>query len=114
MRSALGAGRERLAQQLLAKSVLLSLVGGAFGIVFASWLLRLIPHITAFTLPRAKEIQLDWPVLPFYSSQPLPFDVGGCSGTRDHDEPKPSGYQGPVGVNLISKSIDELSLKFKD
>src|SRR5262249_761798 len=65
VRSALGAGCGRLAQQLLAESVLLSLAGGAIGIVFASWLLRLIPHITAFTLPRAKEIQLDWPVLAF-------------------------------------------------
>ncbi len=65
VRSALGAARSRLIGQLLAESVLLSLAGGIFGILLAAWILRSIPHITAFDLPRAGEIHLDWMVLAF-------------------------------------------------
>jgi predicted permease len=65
VRCALGAGRARLIRQLLVESILLSLAGGAVGVMLATWLLRLIPRMTAFTLPRAGEIQLDWIVLAF-------------------------------------------------
>lgn len=65
VRSALGAARSRLIRQLLAESVLLSLAGGVLGVLLAAWILRGIPKITAFDLPRAGEIQLDWVVLGF-------------------------------------------------
>ncbi len=65
VRSALGATRTRLAGQLLAESVLLSFAGGVLGILFAGWSLRAIPSMTAFDLPRAGEIHLDWMVLGF-------------------------------------------------
>jgi putative ABC transport system permease protein len=65
VRSALGAARGRLIRQLLAESVLLSLAGGALGVLLAAWALRAIPKITALDLPRAGEIQLDWMVLVF-------------------------------------------------
>jgi putative ABC transport system permease protein len=65
VRSALGATRARLIGQLLAESVLLSLAGGVLGVLLAGWSLRAIPHITAFNLPRAGEIHLDWVVLGF-------------------------------------------------
>ncbi len=65
VRSALGATRARLIGQLLAESVLLSLAGGVLGVLLAAWSLRAIPHMTAFHLPRAAEIHLDWVVLGF-------------------------------------------------
>jgi putative ABC transport system permease protein len=65
VRSALGAARMRLIGQLLAESVLLSLAGGLLGALLAAWILRAIPLITSFDLPRAGEIHLDWMVLGF-------------------------------------------------
>jgi predicted permease len=65
VRSALGAARMRLIGQLLAESVLLSLAGGILGVLLAAWILRAIPLITSFDLPRAGEIHLDSMVLGF-------------------------------------------------
>ena len=65
VRSALGAARTRLIQQLLAESILLSIAGGALGIALAAGILRVIPGLSAFQLPRATEIRLDWIVLAF-------------------------------------------------
>jgi len=65
VRSALGAARRRLIGQLLVESLLLALAGGVLGTLLAFWSLRAIPHVTAFDLPRAAEISLDWTVLAF-------------------------------------------------
>jgi putative ABC transport system permease protein len=65
VRSALGARRGRLITQLLVESLLLSLAGGVLGTLLATWSLRLIPHITAFELPRVGEIHPDGVVLGF-------------------------------------------------
>ena len=65
IRSALGAARTRLIGQLLVESLLLSIAGGLLGALLAAWSLRAIPHITAFELPRAGEIHMDWIVLGF-------------------------------------------------
>jgi putative ABC transport system permease protein len=65
LRAALGASRSRLLAQLLAESVLLSLVGGAFGLLLAVFSLRAIRSTATFDLPRASEIHVDWMVLAF-------------------------------------------------
>jgi predicted permease len=65
VRSALGAGRGRLLRQLLTESTLLSLIGGALGLLLASAALHSIRSATAIALPRSAEIRLDLGVLVF-------------------------------------------------
>jgi predicted permease len=65
LRSALGAGRLRLARQLVTESTLVALAGGALGLLFASGGLRLLVAFAARFTPRAREIAIDGPVLFF-------------------------------------------------
>jgi len=65
IRSAMGAGRWRIARQLLTESVLLSLVGGVLGLIVARWCIDFILYISPDAIPRSKEIGLDWWVLAF-------------------------------------------------
>jgi predicted permease len=65
VRSAVGAVRARLIGQLVIESLALSLSGGMLGLVLANWGVRAIPRMTAFELPRAQEIHLDWAVVGF-------------------------------------------------
>src|SRR5687768_7985460 len=64
-RSALGAGRWRIARQMLTESVLLSVVGGALGLFLARWGIDVILSTSPDAIPRAGEIGLDWTVLGF-------------------------------------------------
>ncbi len=59
IRAALGAGRGRIARELLFESVLLGLVGGVLGIGVADAGLRLLVSIGPANLPRLEEISLD-------------------------------------------------------
>ena len=59
IRSALGAGRSRIARELLFESTLLGFLGGALGIGIAAAALRLLVSIGPANLPRLAEISLD-------------------------------------------------------
>jgi predicted permease len=59
VRSALGAGRWRIARELLLESVTLGLLGGAAGVAVAYAGLRLLTQIGPAELPRLNEISLD-------------------------------------------------------
>jgi predicted permease len=59
VRSALGAGRWRIARELLLESVMLGLLGGAAGVAVAYGGLRLLTAIGPVDLPRLNEISLD-------------------------------------------------------
>jgi predicted permease len=65
LRSALGAGRWRIARQLLTENGLLALAGGAAGLLLAVPCLRLLSTFAARFTPRAAEIGLDGNVLLF-------------------------------------------------
>jgi len=65
IRSALGAGRVRLVRQLLTESAMLSIAGGALGLLLAVWGVKLIIGINPDGIPRAREISLDARVVFF-------------------------------------------------
>jgi predicted permease len=65
IRSALGAGRARIARELLLESVLLGLLGGALSVGVAYGGLRLLTAIGPANLPRLSEISLDATSLAF-------------------------------------------------
>ena len=65
IRSALGAGRWRIARQLLTESILLSIVGGTLGLLIGRWGIKLILYMSPDAIPRSHEIGLDWKVLGF-------------------------------------------------
>ncbi|HEX8144777.1 MAG TPA: ABC transporter permease [Pyrinomonadaceae bacterium] len=65
IRTALGAGRLRLIRQMLTESALLSLAGGAVGLLLALWGIDLLVALSPGNLPRLKEITLDARVVGF-------------------------------------------------
>ena len=65
IRAALGASRMRVIRQLLTESVLLSLVGGAVGLLLAVWWSDLLVALGKDDIPRAVHVRLDWRVLGF-------------------------------------------------
>ena len=67
VRAALGAGRGRLARQLLVESLLLSIAGGAAGLLMAEWLARGLVAIVSdvVAVPRLEMTRTDVWVLAF-------------------------------------------------
>jgi putative ABC transport system permease protein len=65
IRTAMGARRPRIIQQLLGESVLISLIGGALGLVAAHFGIQLLLKLFAGQLPQLGEIGLSFPVLAF-------------------------------------------------
>ena len=65
IRTVLGAGRGRLARQLLTENLLVALCGGAIGVVLAHWLVRVLLALNPHPMPRASTIGIDSGVLLF-------------------------------------------------
>ncbi len=65
IRTALGAGWQRLVRQLLTESILLATLGGAAGLLIAKWSLYVVRTVNPGNIPRLEAIGIDGSVLAF-------------------------------------------------
>ena len=65
VRTALGAGRERLVRQLVTESLVLAVIGGALGVMGALGSIPLLAKLVPTSLPIAQTPSVDWRVLTF-------------------------------------------------
>lgn len=65
LRAALGAGRIRVARQLLTESLLPSVIGGAAGVALANAAIHFVKAFGPANLPRLQEVTIDFRVLIF-------------------------------------------------
>jgi predicted permease len=78
VRVAIGAGRARLARQLFTENLVVAGIGGALGMLLASWCLRSLVLIGPRDIPRLSEATLDLPVLIFATA--ITLAVGLLAG----------------------------------
>ena len=65
LRTALGAGRERIVRQLLTENLLLAVAGGVLGVFLAVWGTSLLAALAPKEVPRMAEVRMDIPALLF-------------------------------------------------
>ena len=65
IRASLGAGKSRILRQLLTESVLLSLAGGALGLLLAVWGTAALANLPSLGIPRLASAGIDLPALAF-------------------------------------------------
>ncbi len=95
VRTALGAGRNRIFRQLLTESLLLAVMGGGAGLALAAVGLKILVRYASPFLPRASEIAINVPVLLFTlavsvltglifgSRAPVPADASLANTLKD-------------------------------
>src|SRR5580704_5466439 len=103
LRAALGASRARIVLQLLTESVLISLCGGAGGILLAAWGTGFLVSLAPAQIPRLNEVHFDIPILLFAlaistATGILMGLVPALQASRvDHREALQQGARGMVG-----------------
>ncbi|MDQ2970667.1 MAG: ABC transporter permease [Acidobacteriota bacterium] len=65
IRSALGAGRLRVARLFLAEALILAVAGGTAGVAAAAWILQALLRLAPTQLPRLESVRIDGAVLLF-------------------------------------------------
>jgi len=65
VRAALGAGRVRIARQLITESVVIAIIGGGCAILLAEWATDALRNTAALALPLTRPVTIDVPVLLF-------------------------------------------------
>ena len=65
LRTALGAGRDRIIRQLLTENLVLAITGGALGVLLAMCATPVLASLGPAEVPRVGEIKMDLPVLWF-------------------------------------------------
>jgi predicted permease len=65
IRTAIGAGAERVLKQVLTEGIVLALLGGSAGLLVAKWTLALIVRLGTNAVPRLAETRMDWHVSAF-------------------------------------------------
>lgn len=78
VRVAIGAGRARLARQLLTENLVLAFIGGALGLLLAAWCVRTLILTGPRDIPRLADATLDLPVLLFATA--ISVAVGLAAG----------------------------------
>jgi putative ABC transport system permease protein len=63
LRAALGAGRGRLARQLMIESLALSVAGGGMGVLLAFWILDALISLAPKDIPRIEAVEINLPAL---------------------------------------------------
>lgn len=76
VRAALGATRRRIVRQLLTEILLVFAVGGALGLLVASWTISLLQRFSPDKLPRLDEVGLDATTLLFALAITLLVGIG--------------------------------------
>jgi predicted permease len=123
LRAALGASRWMIIRQLLTESLLLSMTGGALGLLLAHWATGALVAMAPQTLARTSEIALDFRVLGFAflvalvtgvlfglapAIQASCFDLNSVLGANGR-----GSSAGPGGVRLRSVLIaSQLAIAF--
>ena len=99
IRAALGAGRWRIARQLLTESMVLSFVGAAAGLAAASWGVNLLRSVRTLPIPLVNPVRIDMTVLLFTLVVAVLtgvlFGIAPAlqsSGTTVYEELKSSGH----------------------
>jgi predicted permease len=97
LRLALGAGRLRIIRQLLTESLILSVLGGAAGLLLAYWGVGTLLALASASLPRTNEVRIDSTVLLFTLAVSLLAGIvfGLVPGLRfSHPDPHASLKEG--------------------